>query len=136
MFAHDKHRAEWRDSRPKFRNPVKKKKKSWEQEILGQKNSLFSESYCFYETKLPFPKNWWFSCNAGQFLSVHGNLLLQTRSDSSPILPGMECSLIWKLRIWSQNVTHFASFRRHNSVFKQKGHGFQNYYLQKKFIGD
>ena len=75
-----------------------------------------------------------YSCNARQFLSVHGDFLLLIGNDSFLILPGIQYSLIQKFRTQSQNIRNFAGFQQKNSVFTQNYHGFKKYQLQKKFI--
>ena len=73
-------------------------------------------------------------CFAGQFLTVHGNFLLQIRGDNFPILPRTECSLIQKFGIQMPKIMYFASFQQNNSEFKQNDHGFKKYLLRKKFV--
>ena len=116
---------------PKFRNPVEKKREG--RRLSNEKFSAFRK-YLHLRNKTPFPKNFQFSCNTEQFLSICGNFLLVIRNDSFLSLAGIEYSRIWKFGVLSRNIMNFANFCQNNSVFMQNYRGFKKYQLQKKFI--
>ena len=77
-------RAEWRESRPKFRNPVEKNREGGK--LPPWKISVFQKNFALWNEIPYFREICRFSCNARQFLSVQGNFLLPIGGDSFPIL--------------------------------------------------
>ena len=105
-------------SHPKFRKSLKKNREGGR--ILPWKILGFPEIFACTKQKSLFWKICRFSCNTGQFFSVHGNLLLLVGGDSFLILPGVECSSIRWLVIYSQNIAYFADFWQNNSTYLLK----------------
>ena len=108
-------RTGWRDSSPKFRNPVGK---NHEDRRLPPWKILVFRIFLHLWIETPrFRKIHQFSCNAGQFLNVRGNFLLSIGGASFPILPGIGCNSIPKFRTEFRNIAYFSGFRGNNCIY-------------------